>query len=475
MVIMERITGDFDPEFEMKRQRGIELNRSSRLDYHLWSEAEEVDALVEDLHKRFVDHTKPKRIHRKVDLSNLKVLILNLFRAYTLRPDWYVAWSRRFEDYRFRRGRYNPANVSRKMIELATALDELDFVETVKGYYDKNKPYRSKSSRVRATPKLIAKFINEYSLNSAMVVRHAAEETIILKQPRDKHGKAKLDHYIKDTPDTIRWRKNLTKINKVLHMSSIELRLTDQQWDDLNTRLIATKDEHKRKEPLDTTRVRLRRIFNDSSWEHGGRFYGGWWQNVFRDYRSNIWINGLPTTEVDYSSLHPRMLYAKDGLMLPKDCYAIKGLGYEHRGAIKAALLRMLNADRKEAAWKSLLYSDEADLVKAVPDGVKGLLKMIEDTHQQISHYFYSDVGKKLQYLDSQVAESVMLHFVNKEIPIPVLPIHDSFIVPCFFRDELIAVMEAEFEKMFHAVGLVEVKEERLRFFDLSYLLIGNS
>ena len=67
-----------------------------------------------------------------------------------------------------------------------------------------------------------------------------------------------------------------------------------------------------------------------------------------------------------------------------------------------------------------------------------------------------------------------MLHFVNKNIPIPVLPIHDSFIVPCFLRDELITVMEAEFEKRFHAAGIADVEEEILNFVDLSYLEIAN-
>ena len=396
----ERLTSPFDPDREAKVQKGIELNRSSRLDYHLWSEAEEVDALVSDLHGLFVAHTKPKRIQWKADLPNLKVLVLNLYRAYMLQPDWYVAWNRRSEDYSLRSGRYNPAKVSRQMVKLVNVLDELGFVDTVMGFYDKAKPSRSKSSRVRATSKLITKFTDEYCLDPAMIVRHANEETIILKQPKDKHGKAKLDHYTEETADTRRWRENLAQINNVLHSSCVDLRLTDQQWDDLNARLIATKDEHKRKEPLDTSRVRLRRIFNDSSWELGGRFYGGWWQNVFREYRSDIWINGLPTTEVDYSSLHPRMLYAREGLRLPKDCYSIKGLGSGHREVIKAALLRMLNADHYEAAWKSLLDSEEAELVGSIPGGVKELLRLIEETHQPISHHFYTGVGKKLQHLD---------------------------------------------------------------------------
>ncbi len=54
-------------------------------------------------------------------------------------------------------------------------------------------------------------------------------------------------------------------------------------------------DEHKR----------VHRIFNEGSFEKGGRFYGGWWMSLKEEDRKHITINGEPTIEIDYVALHP--------------------------------------------------------------------------------------------------------------------------------------------------------------------------
>jgi len=46
----------------------------------------------------------------------------------------------------------------------------------------------------------------------------------------------------------------------------------------------------------------------------------------------------------------------------------------------------------------------------------------------------------KLQYIDSQLAESVLKHFTSRDIP--CLCVHDSFIVPKKYGDELEGVMK---------------------------------
>lgn len=55
--------------------------------------------------------------------------------------------------------------------------------------------------------------------------------------------------------------------------------------------------------------TQLHRVFNNSSFNDGGRFYGAQYQRLNSTERSRIMINGNPTMEIDYSSLHPNMLY----------------------------------------------------------------------------------------------------------------------------------------------------------------------
>src|SRR5262249_37427882 len=73
--------------------------------------------------------------------------------------------------------------------------------------------------------------------------------------------------------------------------------------------------ERARDRPLyvDFRKIRLHRVFNNTL-DEGGRFYGGWWQNIPSKYRRFITINGVPTRELDYSNLHAAMLYAREGL-----------------------------------------------------------------------------------------------------------------------------------------------------------------
>ena len=58
---------------------------------------------------------------------------------------------------------------------------------------------------------------------------------------------------------------------------------------------------------------------------------------------------------------------------------------------------------------------------------------------------FFCGMGNKLQYRDSIIAEQVMLHFAKNDIP--VLPVHDSFIIQAGLFIDLLEVMEKEFKK----------------------------
>ena len=44
----------------------------------------------------------------------------------------------------------------------------------------------------------------------------------------------------------------------------------------------------------------VRRVFNKSRWDQGGRFYGGWWQRCPMVYREKIVFDGVATAEIDF-------------------------------------------------------------------------------------------------------------------------------------------------------------------------------
>ena len=75
-------------------------------------------------------------------------------------------------------------------------------------------------------------------------------------------------------------------------------------------------------------------------------------------------------------------------------------------------------------------------------NGEESSIDLMYEYHSTISKYFGSGFGVKLQYLDSEIAEAVMLRM----LPEPCLPVHDSFIVRVGQTSKLKLVMDEEFE-----------------------------
>ena len=66
------------------------------------------------------------------------------------------------------------------------------------------------------------------------------------------------------------------------------IEITDAEFGDLQRRLQSDPDPEK--QPIDFTKRMLYRPFNNGSFEEGGRFYGGWWQSVPKEFRPSITI-----------------------------------------------------------------------------------------------------------------------------------------------------------------------------------------
>ena len=94
--------------------------------------------------------------------------------------------------------------------------------------------------------------------------------------------------------------------------------------------------------------------------------------------------------------------------------------------------------------------------MKGQPKGIKlsdygtnwaNLSAAIIERHKPIAHYFYTGIGKKLQRIDSDMAEEVMLFFANEGVP--VLPSHDSFTMHQGYQEDLQKVMAEVFKDRF--------------------------
>lgn len=211
-------------------------------------------------------------------------------------------------------------------------------------------------------------------------------------------------------------------------------------------------------------RCPVRRIFNGDL-QHGGRLFtmgGISYQNMPRDERHDITINGEPTVELDFKAIHPHILYNQRGLPVPADCYAIARWP---RDLVKLALLVLINAENLKDVIGVLSNSDgetivrdedggiidittERKLMKQITGGdqkkaiafAHALVQDVKEYHAPIADAFHSNAGVKLMNKDSEIAMNVMR--IMGAIGEPVLSVHDSFLVRKSMQDKLHEIME---------------------------------
>ena len=271
----------------------------------------------------------------------------------------------------------------------------------------------------------------------------------VTKKPEYKKKKVPLA----DSSELNNKKLNLDFINAKLKETFIGLWLTDKHLKKV-----------KPKKAVSFVFNGLTRSFNSADMTMGGRFYGGWWQQIPKIYRPYITIHNSFTTEFDYSSLHPSILYHWDSLSLDEDAYHLNCSWFRpdlHRKSIKKIFNIILNASSEKVAYNAISYK----LNKGVfPVPLQEVLEAVLNKHSAISHYFYTGVWGKLQRTDSDIAEYCMLEMLN-QFNAPILPIHDSFIVQ---MDHLYNLQQVMIEAYKHIVGGdITLGENRIVLHDL--------
>ena len=262
-------------------------------------------------------------------------------------------------------------------------------------------------SRLRGTEALLQYLEGDFGVTLADLGFAPWTETVRLKDTA-KH----LIEY-EDSQTTTQMRTGLEHLNVLLADTTITLDGGSTSGQDLSAK-------------------RLYRVFNDGSFDKGGRFYGGWWMSIPSDDRSRILIDGEVTTELDYSAIHCRLCYDLQGIPLPLDVdpYTIPGLE-GLRSSVKVGFLTLINI----GVGRRARASDEMAAALRGRMSFKAFLGTIERHHGDISGWFRSGKGVELQRLDSEIAKGVMGFMAFKAVP--CLPVHDSFIVPSSMEREL--------------------------------------
>ena len=364
-----------------------------------------------------------------------------------------------------RRDRYNPLKVDRKIIPIVKSLAAAGLVEFKTGFLDRqtNKAFRT---RIQASGDLIEIF-NQTDVDIYDVKMHHAVETLELKD--DQGALVNYGHNFEP-----KWaaasRELLSKYNNLLRRSLIDV-------PELEASVIPTSRQGKLTETSIAPHCPfVKRVFNNSRWDHGGRFYGGFWQNMPHrtrhdpetgekldlPNRSRIYINDKPCVERDFSGLHIVLLYARKGIDFwtggHGDPYTVPDPIFPdyNRQLGKLMMLYCINANDEKKAFAALnnqLRNNAKPALKLA--NFREHFQQLRDKHQTIDEFFFTGVGLELQFTDSQIAESVIETFTDQEKV--VLSLHDGFVVQEEDEELLCDAMDSAFSKI---TGLKTVRHK---------------
>ena len=438
--------------------------RSRPFDVHVWSEHPKVNAVVDHVYNSLsVEQQqsiqgKSNNAGRASGKTHLKLALIDLYVAWKTDPLLCIGVALGNDAFKVN-SRYNALHISPRIRNVISALAAEDFIDFKGGSNDRTGSIGgNRTSRMMATNRLIDLF-EDVDLEPYELDLHHNRECIILKehevdeygeQIRFKGQKKSIDIEYKDTPDTVQMREELGAYNELLKQTYIDIpSLTDPH-------IIRTKKKGKPQViPIGQSNKFVRRIFSRGSWDMNGRFYGGWWQQISKDYRKQIAINNMPTVEVDYRGLHVAILSAQKGIQDdPRDRY---DLGTqilpqfdlkEQRSIVKLLVLTAINAKSEKSAYAAFRDDQPTGSIqkKLTDKELSAFLMAFVSKHPHLQDDLCSDQGIRLMKIDSLITAEVLK--VSADIKVPILSVHDSYIISFYDVELLLELMREATEKV---------------------------
>ena len=460
----------------MMSKKSKRREHSRQLDVHRWSDYPEVKTWVnqfwdEHLSPSFNKQTNKGNKPKKTTPEMFRVLFLDLYVAWLEDPEMALGVSKTHKEYVVN-DRFNALHISKKIIDVMDAMLELGFIGQLLG-----SEQSGRRTRIWALPPL-QEYFRKAAFSEFLVGTAQNRECIVLnsKEILDEYDLAELDEKSKktsakslqydddDDPRIVPARVLLRDYNELLNNTHLDVGSEQVP-------VVVSEHWNRKEGRYQTRRVSLRqhnkfvrRIFYRGDWNLGGRYHGGWWQQIPSELRRHILINGNQTQEIDFSGFHVSLAYGLEGLSPPDDPYELRfladGLTKEkQRGAVKLLALTAINVKDRPTAF--MAFRDEMNReqrhtkhkIKFTDQLLTILIDGFLDENPLIAHYLCADKGVELMAVDGNITTRLIEHFTYKNIPI--LTAHDSYIVEFEYEDELIRLMNDACQK---ELGITDFK-----------------
>jgi hypothetical protein len=339
--------------------------------------------------------------------ATVTAVVCDLMHRTLSAPDGWVSVSLSHQ-HLGKAGRYRAPAMSKALPDILErlALPDMAYVKMEKGHPGYFGPARR--TVLKAEYRLLSR-LEELGVTLADLGQSAPREVIVLKREKasfwDDGGAVDYE----DSPVTQHFRAEMEAINSWIAAGDIQFDpsvLDDGPHD------------------VDDTNRLLRRYFTLGKFDSGGRLFGGFWQSLPKwQRRKGILIDGEDVATLDYGQMAPRILYGMVGKTPPTaDAYNLPGLE-AYRPGVKKVMNAVLFADKPLSRFPKTtgaLFPREASMGQVI--------QKLEDLHSPIKHLFFTGIGHRAQFIESEVLVDVLLAL--KEQGIVALPIHDAVVVP---------------------------------------------
>lgn len=453
------VGAEYTAEMDDTRQEshcGTWLDEELRL---LGSQAEQLmKAVLEWIDSARVAPGSKRKDHRANFERRIECYLANALRARFYRENNRIAYHSGNNAYVLRNkdlpGRWLSAASIRREMRL---LDDVRLLKTQPGVWTGNvRSYENGRAAMFCPTPLLEDIIKRSCVHRGSISRPAPsrQRLLLLRDVEDFEG-SKPEIPFEWSAEHLTWAELIDRHNRFCEAHDIWFDELEEREERRLVRWQNRKLAERSRQPGCTRpeffNLHLRRIFNDGTFEHGGRLYGAWYQHVPKRLRRRIEIDEIRTVELDFSGMAVRMLYHQAGIDYLDDPYSLpeleafaeaRGQPRDHyRDSVKTLVQAMLNNDN---------YGVRAEMAKVEtkfpPQFTRTRLRdMILIRHEAIQAHFGSGVGKRLQRLDSDIALDVIGGLMEKGIL--CLPIHDSFIVVESHKAELLSGMTRSYQE----------------------------
>ncbi len=369
--------------------------------------------------KEIQDNQLPFTVRNKQE--NISVLVANLFKIHILncRP-----YSRTYMDANefteirsnsyFNIGYQGWANTVR-------IFEKLGYLTIFPGGY-----FEVKQTGYLTKLKISDKFeklVNKFKLTYQDILKRTPP--ITLKDSEDNEIK------VINSKTTNPIRKRIERYNNLTLSSDIELPID--------------KIEFRKRKSTGFANRTYTKHYLDRSYKSGGKYYGPCWQNLSKELRKEIKINGQETVELDFNAMHLHLLYCKvnkklsDYIPEGKDAYELPN---RNRKIVKTSFICCINNNCNKDNVNKVVGPKVA---KKYPElfvkntSYRDILDELGSHHPEVRQFFYAQIGNEVSYMESKVSDYIIGKLTRKNIL--VLNIHDSFIVSINYKDILLNTM----------------------------------